>query len=249
MKTLIILALLITASFATEPTKEELTEALRADPKDSSALYNLGLLNYLEGNYDDAVKHWKALKSLEPLDWQIRAKLIQAYWGAGQEVAANSEITKLREAWQSGKYKDLTEKKFFICDQFQVGKVRAFVLEYYELEGQRPLAWKFMLKSEDDSLDHHLSVGSYPTTTEVARANGTIGPKDRIYHLDGYGDDGSHQTYGFYTNRPDYQKIREEVRRIISGDQKAISSMTPEKPKGGPASAPESKTQGKQKAK
>lgn len=223
MKTILILALCTVSIVSAEPTKKELTDALREDPSDSWALYNLGLMNYLNEDYDGAIKHWKTLKKLEPADWEIREKLIQAYWGAGQKKAANSEIAELREARKSGKYRELTEKEFFICDQLRVGKVRAFVLEYYELKGERPLAWKFILKSGDDDLDHYFSVGSYPSATAFARSEGAISENERRYHLDGYWDDGAHATYGFYRNRPDYQEIRKEVRRIINGDQKPIS--------------------------
>ena len=136
---------------AAEPAKEELRLALKENPKNSWALYNLGLMTYLEQDFKTAAKHWKALKELEPSDWQVREKLIQAYWGAGESESANSEIAQLRKARESGKHAELNKKGFFICDQFQVGKIRAFVLEYYELKGERPLAWKFILKSGEHS--------------------------------------------------------------------------------------------------
>ena len=142
------------------------------------------------------------------------------------------EIAELRKARESGKHTELNKKGFFICDQFQVEKIRAFVLEYYELKGDRPLAWKFILKSGEKSFDHHFSVGSYPSATEFARAEGSIGPKERRYHLDGYWNNGAHTTYNFYRNRPDYQEVRKEVVLIIKGDQKPISSMTPQNLKG-----------------
>lgn len=224
--TIIISALTVSLA-AQKPTKEELQDTLNKDPKNSWALYNLGLLTYLEDDFNGAAKHWKALKELEPADWQVRGKLIQAYRAAGENKSANEEITQLRKARESGKYDELNKKEFFICDQFQVGKVRAFVLEYYELKGERPLAWKFILKSGEKNLDHYFSVGSYPSTTEYARAEGSIGPKERQYHLDGYWKNGAHKTYSFYRNKPDYQEVRKEVMQIIKGDQKSISSTVP----------------------
>lgn len=228
MKTLLILALLTTTALAEEPTKEKLVTALQKDPADSWALFNLGLMNYLAEDFAGAIKHWKTLRDLEPTDWRVREKLIQAYWGAGDAKAATAEVAELRNARNSRKYEALAEKEFFICDQFQIGKVRAFVLEYYELKGESPLAWKFILKSGDDILDYRFSVGSYTSATEFARAQGTIGSEERRYHLDGYWDDGSHATYGFYRNRPDYQDVRNEVQRIIKGETKPVSSMTPQ---------------------
>jgi len=232
MKTLLllILALLTAPVVSADPEKKDLIEALRKNPKDPQALYNLGLMNYLDDDFGGAAKHWKTLKALQPSDWQVREKLIQAYWGAGQKKAASLEIAELRKAHDSGKHNDLTEKGFFICDQFQVGKIRAFALEYYELKGDRPLAWKFILKSGKKDVDHHFSVGSYPSATELARANGSIGPKERQYHLDGYWRNGAHTTYSFYRNRPDYQELRKEVMRVIKGDQKPLSSMKPLNP-------------------
>ena len=257
MKTLITFIVLFTAIVAAaEPTKEELRAALKDDPEDSWALYNLGLMTYLEDDFEAAANYWKTLKELEPSDWQVREKLVQAYWGAGETEAADNEIAQLRKARESGEHDELNQKAFFICDQFQVGEIRAFVIEYYELKGDRPLAWKFVLKSGDEKLDHWLSVGSYPSATEFARSEGSIRPDERRFHLDGYWDDGSHATYNFYRNRPAYQNIREEVRRIIQGDQRPVSTLTPEKskgePQGGadqPATAPESKPQGDDKPK
>ena len=251
MKVLLTFFAVLTVTLAAaEPAKEELRLALKENPKNSWALYNLGLMTYLEQDFKTAAKHWKALKELEPSDWQVREKLIQAYWGAGESESANSEIAQLRKARESGKHAELNKKGFFICDQFQVGKIRAFVLEYYELKGERPLAWKFILKSGEKNLAHHFSVGSYPSATEFARAEGSIGPKERRYHLDGYWNNGAHTTYNFYRNKPDYQEVRKEVERIIKGDQKPISSTTPQNPKGEqdgadqPATAPESKPEG-----
>lgn len=231
MKTFLLLFFFASAAITAEPTKEELVAALKEDPSDSWALYNLGLMNYLAEDFDAAIKHWKNLQTLNPDDWRVREKLVQAYWGAGDKKAANLEIAQLREARNSKKYKELAEKEFFICDQFQIGKVRAFVIEYYELKGERPLAWKFLLRSGDEDLDHRFSVGSYPSATDFARAQGTIAPNERQYHLDGYWNDGSHATYGFYRNRPDYQDIRNAVQQIIKGEKQAMSSMTPQAPK------------------
>ena len=151
MKALLIFALLTATAVVAEPTKEELLAALRDDPSDASALYNLGLMNYLEDDFSGAIKNWKTLRSVDPDNWRVREKLIQGYWGAGDVKSARSEIEELRKTRESGKHSELNEKAFFICDQFQVGEIRAFVLEYYNLEGERPLAWKFILKVGEHS--------------------------------------------------------------------------------------------------
>lgn len=223
----ILIAMMTVSAVASGPTKEELLAALRADPSNSVALYNLGMLNYLADDFEDAAQYWKTLAGLEPTDWEVREKLIQAYWGLGNSEAANAEIAVLREAYQSGKHLELNEKGFFICDQIQVGKIRAYVFEYYEPKGKRPITWKFRLNSGEETLDHYLSVGSYPSATEFAREEGTIGPDEHKFHLDGYWSDGSHVLYGFYRNRPPYQVIRKEVQRILEGTQQPVSGTRP----------------------
>lgn len=236
-----------------EPSKEELLDALREDPSNSWALYNLGLMNYLAEDYSDAIESWKTLKNLEPSDWQVREKLIQAYWGASEKEAANREIAELREARKSGKHEELNEKGFFMCDQFPIGKARVFVIEYYELTGDRPLAWKFLLKSGEEYLDHYFSVGSYASTTGGARNRGEIAPDERRYHLDGYWNDGTHATYGFYRDRPDYQEIRNQIRQILEGEREPLSWSTPQASEGDggaadpPPTAPESKPEAAEK--
>lgn len=228
MKNLIITLLFISFSFITttacpRPTNEQLIEALEANPKNEAALYNLGQNLYFQKNYKEAAKHWSKLKTLAPTDWQVRTKLIQTYWADGKNDLTNNEIKELRKARDSKKHPELSKAKFFIRDQFTVGKIKVFTLEYYELEGKRPLAWKFILQTEGKDLDHHISLGSYPSTTTVARELKEIGEKDRIFHLDGYWRNGSHATYGMYKNQPNYKKIREQVTKILSEKKKPIS--------------------------
>lgn len=226
------------------PTVAELRETLKKNPEDRAALYNLGLMDYLDGRFFEALKSWEKLKPLEPEDWKLRAKLVQAYWAAGKPAAADREIEELRKCRSSGKYKDLSEQKFFIRDQFSAGGVNVSVLEYYDLAGERPLVWKFFLQKEGETLDHFYSLGSYETTTEAMRAMKRIAPKDRGYHLDGYSEGGSHETFGIYTKKPEYGKIREMVVSILKGELEPQSSINPA-PKAGsgspepaPAAAP-----------
>ncbi len=231
MKTFLVSILLTLSAFSEEPTKQELMEALQENPSNTWALYNLALQNYLEADFDGAAQRWEALKNLEPEDWQVREKLIQTYWGAGKSSKAVLETKELRDARESEEHKELNEKEFFICDQFQTGEIRAYVLEYYKMEGERPLALKFKLRIGEQKVDHYFSLGSYPSTTTSMRRNGDIGPDDESYHLDGYWDDGSHATYHFYRNRPNYADVREHVIRIIEGKKESISSTVPIPPK------------------
>ena len=228
MRFLLIIPFLISSLFAADPTKEELKQALKADPNDRAALYDLGLNCYLSNDYAESIDAWERLEKLEPGDWKLRAKLIQAYWASGKEKDAAKRIEALRKDRASGSDKDLGEQKFFIRDQFLVGDVRVFTLEYFELEGDRPLLWKFILRKGEEALDRHFSVGSYPLTNEVMRRSGDIGPDERGFHLDGYNARGDHETFGFFKGAPDYGVIRKQVTEILKGARKAASSTKKE---------------------
>lgn len=200
---------------------------LRENPDDTTALYNLGLMRYLDGKYEDALKHWTRCRKLDPEDWQVHAKIIQALHALGKTEQAEKESAELRAARKSGKNPELAAQKFYIRDQFEAGEFRVMVLEYYELEGERPLALKFRLLKGDESLDRFISLGSYPLTTELMRSQGLIGPKDRGWHLDEYEADGGHKTYGIYPKRPAYPKLRKMVAEILKGERQPESSFSP----------------------
>ena len=220
----LIIPLLVASVSAAQPDKESFEKALAENPEDRDALYNLGLAHYLEEEYPQAIEQWERLAKLEPGDAFLAAKLIQAYWAASRVEDADRAIRELRAARASGENKKLAEEKFFIRDQFVVGEIRAFTLEYFELAGERPLLWKFILKSPDKEIDHHYSVGSYDFTTDFMRGKGELGPDERAFHLDGYWTNGNHETFRFFRDQPDYAAVRAMVIEIMKGDRKSISS-------------------------
>ena len=219
-------------AFAEAPNKDDLREALKADPYDRLSLYNLGLMNYLEGEYKFAINYWVRLKDLEPNDWHVRAKLIQAYSASKDIENREKEIKEIINKRNSGKYEDLSSKGFFIRDQFAVDDKTIFVFDYYDMNPEwklGPMIWKFYIKYSnpvDDGL--FISLGSYDATTEFSRSMGEIGADERLYHLDGYWESGKHSTYGFYKTKPDYDMIKNQVIDIIKGKKKERSSTTPQ---------------------
>src|SRR5690606_37198900 len=112
-----------------------------------------------------------------------------------------------RKQRASGKDEALSERTFFIRDQFVVGDVRVFTLEYFELTGDRALLWKFIPRRGKDALDPHYSLGSYAGTNESMRANGDLREGERAFHLDGYWQNDDHATYGFFKGQPQYSMI------------------------------------------
>ncbi|MEM1444376.1 MAG: tetratricopeptide repeat protein, partial [Verrucomicrobiota bacterium] len=106
-----------TLSFA-KPTEEELRAALKEDPNDEWALYNLGLARYLEQDYEKAVKLLGRLVEHDPTDWEAREKLIQALSGLDEEEKIAKHAKVLRANFESGAFEKLSERGFFIRDQF-----------------------------------------------------------------------------------------------------------------------------------
>ena len=217
----LLLSLLSCSLLAQAPTKADLISALEENPENRSALYNLDLLNYLSGTPKDSIEPWTKLEVLEPLDWQLKAKIIQAYSASGEKEERERRINELKEQKASGNHPELNTEKFFIRDQFQAGDFYVYVFDYYDMDADwrmGPIAWKFYLNKDDEDLPRFISLGSYDTTTEIAREVGDIGKNDRIFHLDEYWSDGSHVTHGMYKNLPEYELIKAHVLRILEGE-------------------------------
>mgnify|MGYP000047141011 CR=1 FL=1 len=191
-------------------------------------LYNRGLQAYLDGDPAEAVACWGRLRELSPSDWRLREKLIQALWADGRFDEAGEEIAGLIRARESDQHEALREREFFVRDQFECAGIRVFALQYFALKGERPLLWKFVLRSGEETLDRHFSVGSYAATNAAMRAMGAIPADGRGYHLDGYRAGGVHETYVFFKGEPDYAGVRHAVAEILAGRRDPIASTDPE---------------------
>lgn len=232
----LILCLFSYSLLAQAPTKEDLLSALEENPESRSALYNLGLLNYLSGTPEDSIEPWIKLESLEPNDWKLKAKIIQAYSASGQKEKREKRIAELRKLRASGEYPDLSEATFFIRDQFKAGDFYVYVFDYYDMDaGWRmgPIAWNFYLTKDGEDIERFISLGTYDTTTQIARELGDIGENDRVFHLDEYWPNGSHATHGMYKNKPDYDLIKAKVVHILKGETEPSSSFQPNANKSG----------------
>lgn len=226
----LILTLISYSLLAQPPSKADLLSALEENPKNRSALYNLGLLNYLSGSPEDSIEPWIKLESLEPRDWQLKAKLIQAYSASGEKEEREKRIKEIKKMRDSGTYPELNEEKFFIRDQFKAGGLYVYVFDYYDMDADwhmGPIAWKFYLTKNNEDIPRFISLGSYDGTTEIARELGDIGKNDRVFHLDEYWSDGSHSTHGMYKNLPEYEPIKAQVIKILEGTGSPQSSFRP----------------------
>ncbi|MBI4616659.1 MAG: hypothetical protein HY720_23815 [Planctomycetes bacterium] len=201
-------------------------EGLERTPEATGLLFNGGLAALLAGEPAAAAELFKRLKAIEPASWEVRTKLVQAFQAAGDRAARDAERAELFEFRRSSEEEAIRDAAFYCRDQFLVGTRRVYVLEYFELEGERALRYRFSVSREGEETEpeFYISLGSYESTTAVSRELGEIGPDERMFHLDGYFEGGtSHRTYGFFKKEPDYDAVREQVLGVLSGEIRAIS--------------------------
>lgn len=157
------------------------------------------------------------MKTLEPLDWRVRAKLVQVYQALGKMPERDKERNDLFAMWKSGQPSDLKEQGQYCRDQFEVNGKKVLAFEHFELKGERALRYVFsILNKTEDGEAYRISLGSYNATNAIWRARQNPKPKDdeRLFHLDGYFG-GIHATYGMFFPEPSYDDIRARVIKIL----------------------------------
>jgi len=207
-------------------------DALAKDPKNPTLLYNAGLMAYLTDKAKDAVACWSQLKALEPDNWRVRAKLIQAYEAVGQQKQRDAERAELFKLRKETEDKDLKDLKYYCRDQFSVGTTRIMVFEYFELEGDEPIRLSFdLLEPEGKPVKTRYSLGSYKATNEVAKETKKIKPGQRLFHLDAHKQGGdTHELYELYVGEPEYDSIKKAVKEILEGKRKPSSETLGKEP-------------------
>ena len=204
---------------------ERFQAGLALSPDDTSMLYNAGLAAFSCGNFEASVKHWQRVKTLDPADWQVRAKLIQAYQALGDVAKRDSERSAVLEIRKRGDIPELTEARQYCREQFDAAGERLMVFEHFDLVGDRAVRYVFIvLKPNGKEEKFHLSLGSYESTNAVWRqaTKPTPKPGERLFHLDGYYEWG-HATYGMMSPEPSYDTVRAAVVDILNGRTKPAS--------------------------
>lgn len=209
-----------------EEAVEHYEACIAAGGLSSNVLWNAGTAALLAGNGEKAVDFYGRVRELEPDNWRVRAKLIQAYQLNQQLEERDRERTSLVEAWkEAGPESELGSQKLYCRDQFQVEERRVMVFEHFELEGERAVKCVFLvLKPGKMEEDYRLSLGSYEATNRSVHESEKLDPNIRVYHLDGYYEGGNkHSTYAFYRGLPDYDKLKEVVKKAITGEIRPVS--------------------------
>ncbi len=203
-------------------------EAFVLRPDSPAIPFNAGLAAYLSGNYVDALDMWKKLKALDSVDWQARAKLVQAYQALGRTVDRDTERSELFELRKSGKSPELSQQAKYCREQFEANGLKVMAFEHFELKGDRALRYVFSVMNDTGKGEaYRISLGSYEDTNAVWRETTKPTPKkgERLFHLDSYSP-GMHATYGMFSHEPSYEETRAMVVKILEGKSKALSSTT-----------------------
>lgn len=202
--------------------------ALRQNPNNVECNYNLGQLYQNTEQNRLAVEYFSKVIELDPIDWRTLTKIVQASQALSDVDARDAAVDSIYEIWREGTSHDLQKQGFYVREQVQIESGKVFALEYFELKGE--YARKFVFKLIDPATGEHrfdVSLGSYEATNTFSRELGRIGTDERVYHLDGYGPDGSHYTFAFFESQPKYDVVREIALDAFSGKLSPISSTTP----------------------
>lgn len=202
-------------------------QGLAEEPKGAGLLYNAGLSAYFLANYEVAIAHWKQLKHLDPTDWKLRTKLIQAYQAAGLEAQRRSEQEELVNLWKITENAEFKAQDSYTMDQFKVGDRLVLTRVPFQSKPDRKVLYKFLITRPgvDELEDYYLSLGSYEATTQFARESGQIKAGERLYHLDQYLPRG-HATFAMVAGLPAYGDVKQWVREIVEGKRKPATSSS-----------------------
>lgn len=201
-------------------------EGLAITPDSAGMLYNGGLAAFQTKQFDTALTLWKKLKDIDKEDWQVRAKIIQVYQNLGKTAERDKERTELFDLRKAGKVKTLNEADFYVREQTEIANRRLMIFEHFELKGSRALRYVFHVLGNDGKSEYRISLGSYDTTNNIWREMEKKKGDERLFHLDGYFQNGGHATYGMFPKEPTYDETREMVVKILEKQQKPISSST-----------------------
>ena len=102
-----------------------------------NALFNIGLVESLSGNYEAAEPTFVELLQLDPKDFHSYAKLIQIYYHKKEYEKAKPYKNKLYEAYKKGELED-NLKDMFCFDQFKWKNKLIQAYERYE-EGSKDI--------------------------------------------------------------------------------------------------------------
>jgi tetratricopeptide (TPR) repeat protein len=200
---------------------------LATQPDDAAVLWNAGLAASLGSNYKEALPLWQHLKTIDPKNGKVRAKLLQVYQATGDRKARAEERAALIALRKSGKDPALAKEPCFCCDRFTTKGLTVYAYDYFALTGKFARRYDFLILKPDGTQDYRLTLESDEADTEMARELHEIKANERIFTLDGYYEQGRvHKTFNFYQKEISYDEAKADVMRAVEGKTKVLSSST-----------------------
>lgn len=191
-------------------------ECLGLEKDHRGALFNGGLVAYLTGKHKTAAELFERLRALEPEDTGLLGKLVQTYEAQGAVEKRNEARKALFEVRGALPEEEREKLRLYCREQFRVGKTKVMAFEYFELEGDQAVRYRFAIVDEKDAESYRISLGSYELTTRIAREQGVIAKNERMWHLDRY-DDAGQSLVAMMKAEPTYEEARARVKEAIAG--------------------------------
>jgi len=192
-------------------------------PDNPATLWNLGIALVETGEHQKAAETWRSLRKVAPDDWRAISKLVQAYQALGDIKARDAEIKVLYQFRESSSDPKVTGLERFCREQSVIAGQSVFAFEYFSPQGPWKKYFLFSIVDKKGMEQFNISLGSYDLTTDVSRELGEISKDQRMYHLDEY-QGSMHKTYGFFEEKPDYDRVRAMVVNVLEGKLKPVSA-------------------------
>jgi len=201
---------------------------------DPDALYDRAIASMENGRYSAAIDDLKELKRHFSTDLIIRSKLVVAYENTGDVQQRDLELADLIKAHSTSNDPKIRSVDAFERDFFHVGLKPVSSVECFDLVGDRPVRYSFLVLAEaGDTSRRRITLGSYERTNRFLRQRGEIKPDERAFHLDEDTASG-HITWAMFLREASYGEVKKIIVSILKGEQKPLSQSSVAGPKQAP---------------
>ena len=181
-----------------------------------NTLYNIGVYEYLDEEYNKAELAFKELLELTPNDYPTIAKLIQAHYGKKEYDKAKPLIEKLYLAYKKGELNN-SLKNMFCFDQFVYKDKRVLVFEKFPVkEGKLYYKHVFYVTDKKGEIAFTIQTENSPVSKELGGEKYAIGMDKNDVHY----------TFGFIKENFKYDKLKTIVIKILNKEIEPVSSFS-----------------------
>jgi len=181
-----------------------------------TVLYNIGLSELLNKNYDKADLALKELIELDPTDYHSYSKIIQVYYGKKEYDKAEPYKQKLYEAYNKGVLKG-NLKDMYCFDQFNWNDKLIQVFERFAVkEGELYYKHIFYVVNNKGEIEFRIQTENSPISVELGS------PKYAV----GMDKDGTHSTFVFIEENFKYDDLKSIVIKILNEEINPSASST-----------------------